>query len=338
MDTEIQKEPSKKKSLLNKLIKILLPLFLGILILYFLFHDTDFHVIWRALESANWGILFFSLLFGLLGNTIRACRWRLLIEPLGYKPKVSNLAFAIYGNYAVNFAIPRAGEIWRCGVIAKEEKIPFKKLIGTMLLDRMLDTLMVALITFFAFLINMQFFITYAKSNGGAFDSIFDILSSPYLYVAFATLIGAIVFVFKFFRKNILVKKMTHLIAGFWKDLKAIWRMKQKGRLILYSFMIWGSYFLYFYITFHAFDFTANLGITAGLIAFALSSVSMAVPTNGGMGPWHAAVIASLVLYSVSNSQAEAFAFGVFAIQSLWVICCGLFGIAALAIKNRNNK
>lgn len=102
--------------------------------------------------------------------------------------------------------------------------------------------------------------------------------------------------------------------------------------------MIWGSYFLYFYITFYAFDFTENLGITAGLIAFALSSVSMAIPTNGGMGPWHAAVIASLVLYNVPNAQADAFAFGVFATQSLWVILCGLFGIAALAIKNRNNK
>lgn len=102
--------------------------------------------------------------------------------------------------------------------------------------------------------------------------------------------------------------------------------------------MIWGSYFLYFYITFYAFDFTANLGITAGLIAFALSSISMAIPTNGGMGPWHAAVIASLVLYNVANAQADAFAFGVFAMQSLWVILCGLFGIAALAIKNRNNK
>lgn len=338
METPILPEKSKHKSIFNTFIKVILPLILGILILYLLFRNNDFNEIWAILKDANWGILLFSLLFGVLGNTVRGYRWGLLIEPLGYKPKVSNLVFAIYGNYAINFAIPRAGEVWRCGMIAKEEKIPFTKLIGTMILDRMLDTLMVALITLFAFFINMQFFLTYIKNNKAAFDSILNILSSPLLYLGIIAFIGVVIMIFKVFKENFIIKKIRELVSGFWSDLKAIWRMKQKGRLILYSFMIWGSYFLYFYITFYAFDFTANLGITAGLIAFALSSISMAIPTNGGMGPWHAAVIASLVLYNVANAQADAFAFGVFAMQSLWVILCGLFGIAALAIKNRNNK
>lgn len=338
METPTLPEKSKHKSIFNTFIKVILPLILGILILYLLFRNNDFNEIWTILKDANWGILLFSLLFGVLGNTVRGYRWGLLIEPLGYKPKVSNLVFAIYGNYAINFAIPRAGEVWRCGMIAKEEKIPFTKLIGTMILDRMLDTLMVALITLFAFFINMQFFLTYSKNNKAAFDSILNILSSPLLYLGIIAFIGVVIMIFKVFKENFIIKKIRELVSGFWSDLKAIWRMKQKGRLILYSFMIWGSYFLYFYITFYAFDFTANLGITAGLIAFALSSISMAIPTNGGMGPWHAAVIASLVLYNVANAQADAFAFGVFAMQSLWVILCGLFGIAALAIKNRNNK
>lgn len=338
METPTLPEKSKHKSIFNTFIKVILPLILGILILYLLFRNNDFNEIWAILKDANWGILLFSLLFGVLGNTVRGYRWGLLIEPLGYKPKVSNLVFAIYGNYAINFAIPRAGEVWRCGMIAKEEKIPFTKLIGTMILDRMLDTLMVALITLFAFFINMQFFLTYIKNNKAAFDSILNILSSPLLYLGIIAFIGVVIMIFKVFKENFIIKKIRELVSGFWSDLKAIWRMKQKGRLILYSFMIWGSYFLYFYITFYAFDFTANLGITAGLIAFALSSISMAIPTNGGMGPWHAAVIASLVLYNVANAQADAFAFGVFAMQSLWVILCGLFGIAALAIKNRNNK
>ena len=165
-----------------------------------------------------------------------------------------------------------------------------------------------------------------------------DILTSPFLYIGLLSFILVTVIIFKYFNENFIVKKVRELFNGFWKDLKAIWRMKKKLRLILYSFMIWGSYFLYFYTTFYAFDFTRDLGITAGLIAFALSSVSMAIPTNGGMGVWHAAVIASLVLYGVANVHADAFAFGVYAIQTLWVIICGLFGIAALAIKNRNNK
>ncbi len=114
--------------------------------------------------------------------------------------------------------------------------------------------------------------------------------------------------------------------------------MKQKLRLILYSFGIWGSYFLYFYTTFYAFDFTADLGVTAGLIAFALSSLSMGIPTNGGMGPWQVAVIAALSLYHVDHVSAVAFATGVFFLQSIWVIACGLFGIGALALRKDKNK
>lgn len=111
--------------------------------------------------------------------------------------------------------------------------------------------------------------------------------------------------------------------------------MKTKNRLLLYTLGIWGSYFLYFYITFFAFDFTADLGIIAGLTAFAISSLSMGVPTNGGMGAWHFAVIAALGLYSVDKTSAIAFATGVFTIQSLWVILCGLCGMGALAVRKQ---
>lgn len=338
MDNLTQEQSSKKTTILNKLIKIVLPLVLGVLILYFLFRDMNFEELWGVLKDANFGILAFSLIFGLLGNTIRGYRWQLLIKPLGYHPKVSNLNYAIYGGYAVNFAIPRAGEIWRCGIIAKEDKVPFTKLFGTMILDRILDTLTVFLICLVAFLLNMEFFISQLEHNQSAFDTVINILSSPLLYVGIVAIAILIFVVFKFFKENFIVKKITGFMKTMSQDMKAIWKMKQKNRLFLYTIGIWGSYFCYFYMTFFAFDFTANLGITAGLIAFALSSLSMGVPTNGGMGAWHVAVIAALSLYGVDKISAVAFATGVFAIQSLWVIACGLFGIGALAVKNRHNK
>ena len=324
---------SAKGSLLNKLIKVVLPLGLGILIIYYLFRDINFNDVWSILREANWGILLFSLIFGLLGNTIRGYRWELFIKPLGYSPKISNLNYAIYGGYAVNFALPRAGEIWRCGIIAKEEKVPFTKLFGTMILDRIFDTITVLCISLIAFLLNMQFFITQLKQNQGTLDSILSILKSPLLYLAIGAAIITTYIVFKFFKENFIVRKIKDFLSGMSKDMKAIWKMKTKGRLFLYTIGIWGSYFLYFYITFFAFDFTENLGFTAGLIAFALSSISMGVPSNGGLGPWQIAVIASLSLYGVSSLQATAFATGVFAIQSIWVILCGLFGMGMLAIK-----
>lgn len=325
----------KRKSLINNLLRIILPLALGIAILYFLFRDIDFAEVWAILRDANWAILLFSLIFGLLGNTIRGYRWELFIKPLGYSPKVSNLNYAIYGGYAVNFAFPRAGEVWRCGILAKEEKIPFVKLFGTMILDRVFDTITVICITLIAFLFNMDFFMEQLKHNEGTFSTIMNILQSPLLYVCIGAAIIITFIVFRFFRENFIVRKITGFMSGMAKDLKAIWKMKTKGRLLFYTIAIWTSYFFYFYITFYAFEFTENLGFTAGLVAFALSSISMGVPSNGGLGPWQVAVIAALTIYSVGALEAKAFAVGVFALQSVWVILCGLFGMAMLAIKKQ---
>ena len=325
----------KKSSLLNNLIKVVLPLGLGIAIIYYLISKIDPSQLWEILKDANWAILLFSLLFGLLGNTIRGYRWALFITPLGYSPKISNLNYAIYGGYAVNFALPRAGEIWRCGVIAKEDNIPFSKLFGTMILDRIFDTITVAIISLVAFLFNMQFFLTQLEQNQTTFNTISGIFKSPLLYLAIGAAIITTYIVFRFFKENVIVRKIKGFLSSIASDLKAIWKMNTKGRVFLYTIGIWGSYFCYFYITFFAFDFTADLGITAGLIAFALSSISMGVPSNGGLGPWQIAVIASLSLYGVDKLHATAFATGVFAVQSIWVIICGLFGIAMLALKKQ---
>ena len=323
---------SRKKSLLNQFFKVVLPLLLGILILYFLFKGTNFDELWAILKDANWGILAFSLIFGLLGNTLRGVRWDLLIRPLGYTPRRSSLIYAIYGGYAVNFALPRAGEVWRCGVAAKEEKIPIVKLVGTIIMDRLLDVITVVCLLLIAFVFNMDFLMSELGKNP-SFDKLGNLLMSPYLYAGIVVAILLVVVVFRFFRENFIVKKIINLVDTMWNDIKAMGRMKTKNLLFLTTVGIWLSYFLYFYITFFAFDFTAELPFAAGITAFALSSLSMGVPTNGGMGAWHFAVIASLGLYAIDKTQAMAFATGVFALQSLWVIFCGLIAMGVLAMR-----
>ena len=108
--------------------------------------------------------------------------------------------------------------------------------------------------------------------------------------------------------------------------------MRTKRQFLLYTFGIWISYFFYFYITFYAFDFTAHLGIAAGLFVFSMSGISMLVPSSGGLGPWQAAVVFGLCAFMVNVAQAKAFATVVFAFQSIWVVVCGLFGMVMLSV------
>ncbi len=321
---------AKLKTFITKFLQIVLPLALGIVILYFLYAGTDFKALWGDIKNANWAILSFSLLFGLSGNVIRGLRWELLIKPLGYAPKKSNLIYAVLGNYAVNFALPRAGEIWRCGVIAKNEKIPFTKLLGTLIIDRLFDTLMVAFIFCLAFFSNAAMF----YKNRELFN-LPAFLTSPVFYAGCLGVLVLIAVIIIFFKENFIVKKIRNFLTSMWNDMKMVWGMKEKRRFIVYTFGIWISYFLYLYITFFAFDFTSGLGIAAGLFIFAISSISMGIPSNGGLGPWQAATVFGLCSFMVESEQAKAFATAVFAFQSIWVVICGLFGIVALSLKSR---
>ena len=318
------------KSAVTRFLKITIPLFLGIIILYFLYKGTNFKELWATIRTVNWGILSFSLLFGLSGNVIRGLRWGVIIKPLGYNPKKSNLIYAVLGNYAINFALPRIGEIWRCTVIAKEEKIPFQKLIGTLIVDRVFDMIMVILITLLAFSLNVKEF----YRNSHAFD-IPGVFVSVSFYVYLFLALFLVVLVFVLFKENKIVKKVRLFFADLWKDMTVVRKMKEKNRFVLYTFGIWVSYFFYFFITFFAFDFTYHLGFSAALFVYAISSISMGIPSNGGLGPWQAAVVVGLCAFFVGSEDAKAFATAVFAFQSIWVVLCGLFGITMLSVKRK---
>lgn len=327
------------KHVLRTSVKIILPLAFGGLLLWYLYSKMDFAEIWQVVKSGvRYDIILFSLLFGLAANIVRGLRWGLLIDSLGERYKMSNIIYAVLGNYAVNLVLPRVGEVWRCGVITKYDKIPFTKLFGTLLIDRMCDTLTVGLITLFIFIFNFGFFTSFFAKNPDLIDGFRNMFNSIWIYVVLILLIVAIWFVFTFMKKFTLVQKARAMLLNVWEGVKSIWLMKHKFRFLLYTLLIWGGYFLYFYITFYAFDFTRDLGVGVGLIAFAMSSIGVAVPVQGGIGPWHFMVIATLVLFGVKENDAAAFALVVHTVQTVWTGLCGLFGVAALPIINKKEE
>ena len=324
------------KHVIHTAIKIILPLFFFFFLIWFLYRGVDFSTVWSIIkEGVRYDIILFSLVFGLMANIVRALRWGLLIESLGGRFKTSNIIFAVLGNYAVNLVLPRIGEIWRCGIVSKYDKISFTKLIGTLLVDRVSDTIAVGLITFSIFIFNIGFFNRFFEKNPQLLEGIQSTFNSVWLYVGALIIVAAIWFVFKFMSHLSLVQKTKGILTNIWSGIKTVWIMKKKGLFLLETILIWSGYFFYFYITFYAFDFTKDLGISIGLIAFTMSSIGVAVPVQGGIGPWHFMVIATLVCFGVGKDDAAAFALVVHTIQTVWVIVCGLFGIVALPITNK---
>lgn len=324
------------KHLLQTTLKIILPLLLGCLLLWFLYRNLDLREIRHVIrEGVRYDIILFSLLFGLGANLIRGFRWGLLIGSMGERFRMRNAVLAVLGNYAVNLVLPRVGEVWRCGMVTKYDRIPFSKLLGTLLVDRVSDTIMVGLITLGIILFHVDFFSSFFARNPALLDGFHSMLNSIWIYAVAVIFILGCWIVFRYMSNFTLVQKAKGMLRNIWTGIQSVWIMKRKGLFLLETLLIWAGYFCYFYITFYAFDFTRDLGVSVGLIAFAMGSIAVAVPVQGGIGPWHFMVIATLVCFGVDENDAAAFALVVHTLQTLWTGLCGLAGVIALPVLNR---
>jgi uncharacterized membrane protein YbhN (UPF0104 family) len=319
----------------KNVLKILLSLLIGLFILWLMYRKTDFGELWVITKTANFGIIALSLIFGLIGNILRGLRWELFINALGYHPPRVSIVYATLGNYAVNFLLPRAGDVWRCGVVSKYDKIPLGKTVETFLVDKMIDILAGLTIIFVSMVLYVDFFISYFKDNPELFGNVKGFFSSPWFYLALGALVIAMVLPFTLFKGTTFMKKVKGFLATVKYDLKVISGIKEKKQVIIYTILLWFCFYLYFYICFFAFDFTKDLGPLAGLIVFAMTNIGISVPVQGGIGPWHFVVISSLLILGVAESEALAFAGAVFAVQSVWQILYGLFGVFAMPYVKR---
>jgi uncharacterized protein (TIRG00374 family) len=320
----------------KKVLKTLFPLVLGMLVLWLLYKDTDMAELWQITKSANFTIIAYSLLFGLAGNIFRALRWELTIQSVGYYPKRMSLIYAVMGNYAVNFVLPRAGEVWRCGVVTKYDKVPFSTTFGTLIVDRFFDVVAMGFIMLLCLLLDFRFFFAYFQTNPTVGQSVISTFSSFWFYAIIILFFMLLYIVFRFLPNFFLIKKIKLFYGGMKRDILTVWKMNQKGLFILYTFLCWFGYYLYFYLCFYAFGFTEHLGPVAGLIVFAMSSLGVAAPTQGGIGAWHFMVITSLLVYGVTWEQGSAFAGAVFTIQSAWLILTGILSIFAIQYVKRD--
>ena len=106
------------------IVKYALILSIGVALLWLAFRGVSLKDTIDEMMQANFFWLFVSILASLIAFFSRAIRWNMLIEPLGYKPAISNTLAALMIGYLANLAVPRLGEVTRCGTLSRNEKIP----------------------------------------------------------------------------------------------------------------------------------------------------------------------------------------------------------------------
>lgn len=314
-------------------LKYIIPIALTVFLLWWLFQKVNFH---QTLEIMSHGVRYEWILFGMgisvFSHIFRAVRWRTQFEALEIPTSLMEVTCSIFGCYAINLLIPRLGEFWRCSFIARRSHAPFTTVMGSMVADRLSDTLMVIFITFVTFLLAAPALAAFLDRYPVGADML-RLLASPVLWISLVVVVLAILFVSKRYGHTRYISKLKTWIAEIWRGFAVVVSMPGKWEFILLTFCIWGCYFLQFYMAMYAFDFTRELCVTPGLayglipalVAFVLSSIGMAIPSSGGLGPWNIAVMFGLAVYGVSDVEGAAFSILVWSGQTVMLILLGIF-------------
>ncbi|MCS7036135.1 MAG: lysylphosphatidylglycerol synthase transmembrane domain-containing protein [Saprospiraceae bacterium] len=267
---------------------------------------------------------------------LRAWRWQVLLEPMGYQARLSNAFWTIVLGYFANLGLPRMGEVVRAGALARYERIPVGQVMGTLVIDRLMDFVCLGLFVGLAFLWEGDTLWAFLQQSRRSEAPLWQ---SP----GFWAVLGALAAgggVLWFFRHKIgrlpILKKIASLIAGFLEGLRSVFRLQRAGVFLATSLGIWVMFYLQTWFNLKAFGPTSHLDLSATLMVFVFGTLGFVVPSPGGMGSFHALAMAGLALYAVRGDDAFSYAnIAFFAVQIFYNVLGGLLALALLPLLNR---
>lgn len=318
---------------MKKALEYILPVGLTVLLVWLIFKKVDFR---SAMDIIRQGVAYQWILaamgISIFSHIFRAMRWRIQFDALGIRTSLMEIVCSIFGCYALNLVLPRVGELWRCTFVAGRSKAPLTTVMGSMMADRLSDSVMVLALTLLTFVVAAPA-LTAFLTKYPVGDNMLHMLYSPTLWIVVLIILAAAWWLLRRYKSSRVVEKLKKWTSELWKGFYVVVTMPGKWKFLLLTLAIWSCYFVQLYVAMYAFDFTRALcaepGLASGLIpclvAFVLSSIGMAVPSNGGLGPWNIAVMFGLAIYGISNVQGAAFSILVWSAQTVMLILLGIF-------------
>ena len=299
-----------------------------------MYHGLDWSSLLVTLRyDMRWEWMVVSLPFGITAQWFRALRWRQSLRPLGCEPRHSTATNAIFLSYATSLVVPRVGEVLRCGVLSRYDNVPFSRSLGTVVTERVVDMLIVLLLSAVVFVMQIPVFLSFFEQTGMSLGTLFSRFTSTGYIVTATCLVVIILMGFYLMHRLNWFSKQKNTLLGLWDGLLSVRNVDSPLLYIMYSLGIWVSYFLHFYLTFFCFDFTEGLGFQVALVAFVVGTFAVLVPTPNGAGSWHFAVKTVLMLNGVVSESGALFALVVHTIQTALVAALGV--VAALWLPRR---
>ena len=326
----------KVNKTVGDIMKVAFSLLLGGLILFWMYHDFKFSDIADVVcDGMDWTWMLLSFPFGILAQMFRGWRWRMSLEPVGERPRHATSVNAVFLSYAVSLVIPRIGEFARCGVLSRYDRVSFPKALGTVVTERAIDSLLVALVAAFTFLWQVRVFNVFFDKTGTSIDTVLSGFSPAGWAVTAVCGVAVLVLAWVLVRKLSIYNKVKMTVSGIGQGVMSLRKVRNVPGFIALTLAIWVSYFLHYYLTFFCFPATAGLGVSCALVTFVVGSIAVIVPTPNGAGPWHFAVKTMLILYGVADTDALYFVLIVHTVQTLLVVALGVYAWIALSFTKK---
>ncbi len=294
----------------------------------------------ESFKRANYGIIFLAIIIGITSHGLRAWRWKILMEPLGYTPRYTNVFFAVFIGYLANTAVPRLGEVSRCGVLTRYEQIPFNKSFGTVISERALDMIVFIMLFFLNLALQFQLLkdYIYDRIYMPLFGKFIAAGSLSFWAYGFLIAIFALVITLYLLRKRFyhlkFVVKVRDMIKGFLEGMKALVQLRQPWLFSALTLGIWLCYFLMSYLVFFSLPETSSLSPNAGLAVLVFGSVGIMV-VQGGIGVYQAIAAETLMLYGIASTTGYAMGWLLWSSQTALIIVMGLLSMILVPFYNR---
>lgn len=333
--------PARKQ--IKKVIQWSLMMMLAFVLLYFAFRGVKWADFMEGVRSCDFRWIAVSMTASILAFVIRGLRWRLVMLPLNPSITRREAYDGVTVAYLTNFALPRAGELARCGVISASGKASFESVLGTVVLERSWDMVTYLIILFIVLLAGESSFSQFVSDEvwGPAVDSMpFDILWI--IGGAAAVCVAACILMFchrKRLSRYKLFAKLFSLAKGLIGGLTAGLRMKGKWRFLLYTLLLWLCYWIMSYSTILAIPQVAGLNWADALFLMVVGSLGWIVPVQGGIGAYHFILsLAMASIYSIPQTSGVIFATISHESQALTMLLCGALSLGSIYIKKRKTE
>ncbi len=333
---------------LKNIIRFSVFLGIGIFFIWIFLHNLSSEQkqeIIHSMGNANYWWIAMAIPLGILSHYLRALRWKMLVETMGYKPGNRNMFFAVMIGYFANLALPRLGEVSRCTILTKYENVPFQKSFGTVITERVLDMLVFVILFFLNLALQAE------RLSGYIDENIYKPLQSKLhlsynlsgaftiLSISFIVVFGII---FLVFRKKIIANKffikIKNMALGFVEGMKSLVNVKNKWLFFFYTSAIWTLYLLMAYVVFFSIPDSSGLGLDAGLAILVFGTIGIMV-VQGGIGIYPAIVAETLVLYGVASIQGYALGWLIWTSQNVTIVLVGIISLILLPVlNNRKNE